>query len=299
MKRIGFLGFGEVGSCFSKDLKTAGAEVMAYDKFWNVEPHGHHIRERSAESGVDLSPTPQALAAWADVLISVTAPAVALDTAQMIAESLRCDQIFADFNSATPQAKRDIARLVGVGGCDFVDGGILGSPRMSGHRVPIVVSGPRADQLASLLNEFGMHLACIGTEPGQAAALKVIRSVFTKGLEAVLLECLVAAEVFGIRDSILRSLVEFLGTHSATDLFNMLITTHAVHARRRAGEMEGVLGLLEMHNIDAIMTAATHRKLQWSADLRVGERLRETPMQLADVIKAVAELSQKSEGRPS
>ncbi len=291
MKRVGILGFGEVGSCFAGDLKLAGADVMAYDKYWDVEPAGERIRRRSAETGVPLAQTVQTLGEWAEVIISVTVPVAALEAAVDVAPSLRSGQIFADFSSAVPAVKRHIERLVAAQGCDFVDGGILGSPRLSGHRVPIVVSGPRAEALVSVLNGFNMQLTLIGHEVGQASALKVIRSVFTKGFEAVLLECLVASETFGIREAIMRSLVEFLAAQPPEQLFELLITSHAVHAHRRAGEMEGVFRLLRAEGIDAVMTEATWRKLQWSAALRVVERATEKPRQLRDVIPLVAALS--------
>ena len=291
-RKIGFLGFGEVGSCFARDLTRAGALVRAYDKYWNTDSMGPRIRQRGTEAGVVLAESPEALLHWGDVFISVTSPVVALETARTVEADLREGQVYADFNSATPRVKQEIARVVGSRGCAFVDGGILGSPRMEGHRVPIVVSGSQAAALASMLNGYGMQITVIGSEPGQASALKVIRSIFTKGLESVLLECLVAAQAFGIRKPILTSVIAFLESHPAAPLLNMLMTTHAVHAHRRAGEMAGVLDLLTEAGIDSIMTDATRRKLQWSADLGVREFFHdEVPSRLGDVIEAVDELS--------
>ena len=290
--RIGFLGFGEVGSCFARDLTRAGALVRAYDTYWNTDATGSRIRQRAADAGVLLTEYPEALLHWANVLISVTSPVVALETARMVQADLREGHVYADFNSATPRVKQEIARVVSVRGCTFVDGGILGSPRMEGHRAPIVVSGSPAAALASMLNGYGMQLTVIGSQPGQASALKVIRSIFTKGVESVLLECLVAAHAFNIREPVFTSVIAFLESHPVAPLLNMLMTTHAVHAQRRAGEMAGVLELLTEAGIDSIMTDATRRKLQWSADLHVrGAFPGEAPSHLSEVIEAVAQLS--------
>ncbi len=290
--KIGFLGFGEVGSCFACGLKGAGAEVRAYDKYWNTDPVGPRIRQRGAEAGVALAQSADALLNWADIFISVTSPVAALETARMVEADLREGQVYADFNSATPRVKQDIASRIIARGCAFVDGGILGSPRLEGHRVPIVVSGSQAVALASMLNGYGMQITVIGEMPGQASALKVIRSIFTKGLESVLVECLVVAQAFGIREPILTSVIAFLESHPPARLLDMLMTTHAIHAQRRAGEMAGVLDLLTEAGIDSIMTDATRRKLQWSADLRVREFFQnEAPGQLSDVIEAIAKLS--------
>lgn len=291
-RKIGLIGFGEVGSRFARGLKSSGASVQAYDKQSNTDAMGPRIRQRAGETGILLTETPQALAEWADVLISVTAPVVAVETVQMVAPFLRRGQIYADFNSAGPRIKQEIAARVTGRECGFADGGILGSLQLDGHKVPIVVSGPQAAALASLLNDYGMQITVIGSEPGQASALKVVRSVFTKGLEVVLLECLLAAQAFGIREPILASLVQFMESHPAGDLFAMLITTHAVHAGRRTGEMAGVLALLKECDIDATMTEATHRKMGQSAALSLGEYFKnETPKQLGEVIEAIATLS--------
>lgn len=291
MTRIGIVGFGEVGSCLGAGLRAAGAEVTAYDSCWNVEPAAARVRRRSEETGIPLAADPCALAAQADCVIAVTVPTAALEAARGVAPGLRPGQFYADFNSAVPAVKREIERLVQAQGGQFVDGGILGSPRTSGHRVPVVVSGRQAAAFAAAMNRLGMRCTPIGTEAGQASALKVIRSVFTKGFEAVLLECLVAAEAFGIRDAIRRSLAEFLAGQSPDALFELLMTTHAVHAGRRAGEMDGVLALLRGTGIDAAMTDATARKLRWSAALDIMGKSGGEPANLAEVIRLVTMLS--------
>lgn len=71
-------------------------------------------------------------------------------------------------------------------------------------------------------------------------------------------------------------------------LFNMLLTTHAIHARRRAGEMEGVLALLAEAGIDGRMTEATMQKLAWSADLGlVDEFDGEIPIRMEAVLQVI------------
>ena len=62
------------------------------------------------------------------------------------------------------------------------------------HKTPLLISGPHAEAIAPLLiDELEMHCAVVGAETGQAAAIKMIRSVMIKGIEALTLECFLAA----------------------------------------------------------------------------------------------------------
>lgn len=287
MQKIGFLGFGEVGSTFAAGLREAGAQVRAYDQGWNLDTVGPRLQRRSQEKMVELVAEPAALAAWADILIAVTTPKAARETAEAVAPSLRPGQFYADLNSATPSMKQQVEARLGPTGAELVDGGILGVPSLTGVRTPIAVSGRRAAELAQLLNGFGMRLSVVGETIGQASAFKVIRSIYTKGAEAVLLECLVAAERFGLREPMLESLYAFL-REPTERLFNMVLTTHAIHARRRSGEMEGVLALLAESGLDARMTEATVRKLAWSADLGLVDHFDgEIPARMEEVLEAI------------
>jgi len=296
MRKIGFLGFGEVGSTFAVGLKGAGAEVRAYDKCWDMETVGQRIQRRSQEKGIALAHTPAALAGWAEILIAVTTPKVARETAEMVAASLRPGQFYADLNSATPTMKRQVEDVLRASGADLIDGGILGVPGQTGLKTPIALSGKRASELAQVLGGFGMQIQVVGELIGQASAYKVIRSIYTKGVEAVLLECLVAAEQFDLRPQVLETLYAFL-RQKPEEMFNMVLTTHAIHARRRSGEMEGVLALLQESGIDSRMTEATMKKLAWSADLKLVDVFDgEVPARMEMVLQAIqAKLKGKSQ----
>jgi 3-hydroxyisobutyrate dehydrogenase-like beta-hydroxyacid dehydrogenase len=287
VNKIGFMGFGEVGSIFAEALKIAGVQVKAYDKFWNIEPNGHRIQAKSKELGVELLTDPQKIADWAEVIISVTTPKSAFGTADMIASYVHEGQFYADLNSATPSVKQKIEHIFQSTKVKFVDGGILAAPIQTGIKTPIAFSGPNALELSEALNKFGMSIRVIGEKVGQASAFKAIRSIFTKGLESVLLECLITAELFNLHTPLLNSLTDLLSQPPET-LFNILITTHAIHARRRAEEMEGVIALLVEKNVNYLMTQATMKKLIWSADLGLKDAFDgKVPPKMEDVLKKI------------
>lgn len=281
------MGFGEVGSIFAHGLKVAGAQVKAYDKFWNTEPYGHRIQAKGQEQGVELLSDPQMIAEWAEIIISVTTPKAALGTAEMMTPYLREGQFYADLNSATPSVKQKIYHIFRARKVKFVDGGILAAPIETGIKTPIALSGPNALELSEALGNFGMKTIVIGENIGQASAFKSVRSIFTKGLEALSLECLITAELFNLREPIVSSLANLL-SQPTEKLFNILITTDAIHARRRAEEMEGVMNLLAEENVDNLMTEAAMKKLSWSAALGLKEAFDgEVPAKMDDVLKKV------------
>ena len=79
---------------------------------------------------------------------------------------------------------------------------------------------------------------------GDAATLKLLRSVFTKGMEALAVECLVCAEHFGVRDR-LYDILGDIDRAPLKDFLNMLVTTHLLHAERRWHEVDNAIAQLE------------------------------------------------------
>jgi hypothetical protein len=89
-----------------------------------------------------------------------------------------------------------------------------------------------------------------------------------------------------IGTAIKSSIIEFLERDPIESTMNMLITSNAIHARRRAGEMEGVVELLNEIGVDNVMTVATMKKLMWSADLGLRDLFNgEMPEHMEEVIK--------------
>ena len=57
----------------------------------------------------------------------------------------------------------------------------------------MLIAGPHAEAISPLLREMEMQLNVVGDRVGGAAAIKMIRSVMIKGIEALTLECFLAA----------------------------------------------------------------------------------------------------------
>jgi 3-hydroxyisobutyrate dehydrogenase-like beta-hydroxyacid dehydrogenase len=106
-----------------------------------------------------------------------------------------------------------------------------------------------------------MPVELAGDEAGQASTRKLLRSVVMKGLAALLVESLRAAEAAGLAGETWDNLVAQL---SAADgaLVRRLVEGTARHAPRRVEEMEATASLLAELGVDATMTTATTEALR-------------------------------------
>lgn len=283
--RIGIIGFGEVGSSFARGLLGAGvADIIAYD-----DPPGPVERalaeRRAGELGVPLAFEPSPLADREILLSSVTQDA-ALAAARRTAPWIGANAVYADVNSLSPAVKAQVAAIVEGAGRAFVDIAIMGAPIDGLHRVPLLAAGLPAPALAALLAPFGTDIRVVGERPGQAAGVKILRSVLTKGLEALLVESLVAARRYDLDDQVLDSFLEIFERKPARAFVDFLIRSHTVHAGRRALEIEQSAQAIADVGLDPVLARAVSARLEALAGLGLKQRLGGVPP--ADIGRAVA-----------
>jgi 3-hydroxyisobutyrate dehydrogenase-like beta-hydroxyacid dehydrogenase len=133
-------------------------------------------------------------------VLSVNAATVALDAAEATLPALRGTTLFADLNTTAPELKRELAALLRRTGAPFADVALLGPVPQRGLGVPALASGPGAQAFAELFGPFGMPVTVVSDDAGDAAALKLVRSVFVKGVSAAVVESVQAAEALGRRE---------------------------------------------------------------------------------------------------
>ena len=75
-----------------------------------------------------------------------------------------------------------------------------------GHRTPALFAGSIGDDLVRRVRELGFVFEIVGSGVGAATAIKMVRSLFVKGLEAITVETLLAAGASGCLDYVLKSL---------------------------------------------------------------------------------------------
>jgi 3-hydroxyisobutyrate dehydrogenase len=272
--QLGFVGFGEAGFHLARGLRRAGAPpLVAFDIKANADSGDERIRMRAAQTETRLVDTPRALAESARVILSVVTAASALDAARSIATHLSGDHVYTDLNSVSPATKRGVGEIIASGAGRFVEGSIMAPVPGADHRVPMLLNGAAARDLLQMLSPYQMRLEVMDGTIGAAAAVKMCRSIVIKGMEALLLECTLAAGEYGATDRVYESLTETYPGMNWRQTADYMIRRVLEHGERRAHEMEEVAQTLRAAGIEPIMASATARRQDWEATLRRDGRL--------------------------
>ena len=283
---IGFVGFGEVASRFAPALQAGGARVLAYDVLLE-RPGGRETLAARARGEVPaLLPLAQMLAA-ADIVLSTVTTDVALAAAKSCAAHLGPRNTYIDLNAASPGLKREIAKCVTASGAEFVEGAILPAVNVMGAKSQVLLCGKSAGRVAAMMSGLGLNFSAYGEEIGKASSFKMLRSVFSKGIEALLVECLLAGRRAGVEDDLWREIVATLDAASFEEVGGNWVRTHATAHARRYHEMVQVQALLKEIGVDAPMTAATVALFERSGHVGLKDRFPAPPKSATEVIAAL------------
>ena len=247
--RVALVGFGEAGESFARAEGWRGEA-----RGWDVLPER---RAAMAACGVGTADTPQdALAERAFFLSLVTADA-ALGAARQYAGLLPEGALWCDMNSVAPETKREVAACIEAAGGRYVDVAVM-APVDKGLAVPLLVSGPHALAAQPLLEALGFsNVRVVGDEVGRASAIKMIRSVMVKGLEALSWECAAAAEAAGVLDEVMASLDASEKPLKWAERIAYNRERMETHGARRAAEMEESAQTLQGLGVEPVMTRGT------------------------------------------
>ena len=102
-----------------------------------------------------------------------------------------------------------------------------------------------------------MQTTIAGDKVGAAAAIKMIRSVMIKGIEALSLECFLAASRAGVLEQVAESLKNNYPGLDWRKAAAYNIERMASHGERRAAEMEESALTLRELGLDPLMVDAT------------------------------------------
>lgn len=243
---VAVLGLGEAGSRLAADLAAAGVEVRGYDPDPSCDV-----------PSISRAGDPASAAAGSDVVLSVNSARAAPDVAAEVLPVLRASTIYADLNTASPDLKRELAMLVAEAGAPFVDVALLGPIPQHGLRAPVLASGPGVAAFAELFEPLGMPVEVLSEHPGDAAALKLVRSVFMKGLAAAVVESMQAAEIAGHADWLANQIAEMIGR----PYLERALEGSRKHAARRIDEMEAARDLLVELGVEPRIASASAAQL--------------------------------------
>ena len=273
--RVSFIGFGEAGQAIASGLRETGIERIAAWDILFPEPAGERLRAAGEKIGVRLANSAADAVAETDMIISAVTAASSVEAARSVALHLTGSPYYLDINSVSPGRKRDTAKLLGEH-ARYVDVAVIAPIHPARHRTPLLISGPHAEEISPLLRELEMQLSVVGPDTGDAAAIKMIRSVMIKGLEALTLECFLAATRAGVLDEVTVSLKNNYPTLDWTKIADYNLERMASHGERRAAEMEESAATLRELGLDPLMVDATVKRQREMGAIGKHEKVRAT-----------------------
>ena len=264
--QIGLVGYGEVGRILAEDLRKQDIKVGAYDIKLGGDQQAA-LREHAAEFDVALAGSHAELARNADFMVSAVTASQAVPVAQACVAAIKQGSWFLDFNSASPGAKQRAAALIDGAGGRYVEGAVMTSVPPYRIKVPLLLGGGGARELAPLLVTLGFDAKVASDELGVASAVKMCRSIMIKGMEAMVIESFTTARAYGVEDAVLASLAETFPAINWEKQGAYFFQRVIEHGRRRAEEVREVAQTVREAGLTPWSAQGTAERQAWVADL--------------------------------
>jgi 3-hydroxyisobutyrate dehydrogenase-like beta-hydroxyacid dehydrogenase len=280
---IAFLGFGEAAQAFLAGWRTDAtfkARICAYDIKSDSPDHEVRTAKRAdyAAAKVLGASTAAEAVTGADAIFSVVTADQAHAAAISALPGLAKGALFFDCDSCAPQTKTRTAQEVEAAGGLYVDVAVMAPVHPRLHRTPLLISGLHVEAAGPALASLGMSATIQEGPVGAASAVKMIRSVMMKGLEALVCECVLAGQKAGVIETVLDSLDDTYPGFDWKKRSAYMLERVMTHGVRRAAEMREVALTVDLLGLKGDMSRAC---VGW--EQRIGELgLRATPEDTAD-----------------
>ncbi|MBS0283497.1 MAG: NAD(P)-dependent oxidoreductase [Proteobacteria bacterium] len=254
MVKVAFIGLGEAGTAFA----PANTPSRGYDR--KLDDCAARPAKLADFAAAGIAPTDSNAAAVADapLILSLVTADQALAAAEATARSIAAGALYCDMNSVAPDTKRAADALIEAAGGRYADVAVMAPVNPARHATPLLVSGPHAADAAAALRSIGFTKVEVVEGPvGAASAIKMIRSVMVKGIEALSAECFLAAHAAGVSDAVIASLDASWPGADWRRRADYNLDRMLVHGLRRAAEMEEVVKTLDALGTGSAMTRGT------------------------------------------
>lgn len=255
---VSTIGFGEAASAFAEGWIAAGLAVHAYDRKTDMPDTVFAQRADFERVGVHGCLTAADCVARADLVLCLVTADQATSAAREAAMAIAPGTLWLDMNSVAPDTKRTAARVIEAVGGRYVDVAVLSPVLPKRLNAPLMVSGPHAAEAARRLADIGFtDITLVEGGVGAAAAVKMIRSVMVKGIEALSAECAIAADRAGVTEAVIASLDASWPGADWGHRLDYNLDRMMVHGLRRAAEMEESVATLDSLGVGSTMTRGT------------------------------------------
>jgi 3-hydroxyisobutyrate dehydrogenase-like beta-hydroxyacid dehydrogenase len=273
--RVSFIGFGEAGQAIASGLREAGIERIAAWDILFPKSAGAPLKAAGEKMGVRMASSAGEAVRETDMIISAVTAASSIEAARSVMPYMTGNPYYLDINSVSPGRKQETAKLV-ADRARYVDVAVIAPIHPARHRTPLLISGPHAAGISPLLHELDMQFSVVSPEIGSAAAIKMIRSVMIKGIEALTLECFLAAARAGVLEEVTVSLKNNYPTLDWTKIADYNLERMASHGERRAAEMEESAATLRELGLDPLMVDSTIKRQREMGAIGKQEIVRQT-----------------------
>lgn len=284
--RLAIIGFGEVGQIFARQFADAGvANIAVYDI---VFPDANAQQTKAASSGSwTKSASAHEATLGSDLVISAVTAASATDAA--MSAVMGKGAFFWDLNSVSPETKIGAADIIEKCGGRYVEAAVMSSVPPNGIRSPMLLGGPNARDFIAQMAPFNLSLTAFNDEIGLASAVKMCRSVLIKGLEALVVESLLAARHYGVEREVLASLKDTIPHPDWPKQAAYMMSRALIHGRRRAEEMREVAATMIDAGVEPLLSRQVAHRQDWAADK--GARMTDAALKPPDLDTILTELA--------
>ncbi len=269
---IAFIGFGEAARAFLDGWRTNfrfTARLVAYDiKTESPDPEvraGKRADYAAAEV-TGAASAPEAVDG-AEAVFSLVTADQAHQAALAALPGLAKGAVFFDCNSCAPQTKARTAESVDAVGGRYVDVAVMAPVHPRLHRTPLLISGAHAEAAAPALAALDMSAKIHEGPVGSASAVKMIRSIMMKGLEALVCECVLAGQKAGVMETVLDSLDDTYPGFDWRKRSAYMLERVMTHGVRRAAEMREAAATVDLLGLKGAMSRAAVEWQQTVGDL--------------------------------
>ncbi len=246
------VGHGSVGSALVRRLQRSGVRPSVYDPAPRVPIAG-------ADHLATVAPGSEAF----DIIVSCVVPSAAEAALEAVRPLLHAQTLYLEWNTVTPAVKRAVAVAAP---CAVVDVALMDTLDDESATPSLAVSGQESARAMELLRGLGFRVDGVGGACGDAALLKLARSLFMKSLEALIVEFEAALAPLAGRDVVVGSIERNLGERF-TSFARLLIETDRVHAERRSRELAEAVAVFRESGASVRVAEASIDVLQAAANV--------------------------------
>lgn len=240
---IALIGFGKLSYNLVKLINSPNINFMT-----STQDRSKNTIDLINQSNVEVYSSFDQAVESADIIISANSPSQAVETARRYGNT---DSIYLDLNNISPKTSNEINSLAN----NFVDGAIIG--KIDSDNPTLYLSGVDADKLL-FLNEF-LNVKIISDRIGDASALKLLRSTYTKSLSVLLIESYNLAKGLGLEDEFFDVLSVTEGDDFKQKSLSRISNT-LKSSKRKSEELEEILDYFDGDDLDMVKTALDNLK---------------------------------------